>query len=639
MTFRKTLLLVIALVATVVIGGRVTVPRTSPPSAPNRLTAESTSLRPPASTQRFGSLAPFSDSASGSLLAAPATGREAMPEPALPPIPQTFLSRIIQEAKRRLFGDVLLAPFQTPQAVCPIQGDSTLIQRPYGAATHCDDEGWISIHAYDLGAEPGTPVVAIVNGVVRLAHQNHGSCGSGSWGAHIYFLGDDDNEYFYHHLEDLRVQTGQRLNAGDQIGEIGGWPGCCRVSHLHISIRDEQNVRQTQACSFAEPGVGFVPPLTTYMQFIEDCTNGVTGPRCSEEDEGEEDPIDGHLECQDEQCVIAEGEGFDECDSNAECVTSHTACLGFRCVITPEPGVDRCETDDDCLRPQQDGSHRACRDLGLGGQCAVVPGFGDDTCDGDCQDQPEPDPGDPVGTCNDPDPNVEDDEQCSQNGNTNIACNTNEDCTRDERTVCGGAQGLQCRVTPGPGINACGPTGNPDSDQCGCSGLAQQLLDSPNVTMYASSSSCNIDCGASSDACRETNPLAEFRSLAQSGSFVKFSLPGPGPGSQSWQACASGPRCPAIDTASCSCQLQQLLRALVEYADSGGEFRITSMGGATAHMCGSDHYAARAIDIVPENGFQRAIDFLSSRVYVLNECTHLHLKVDTCGETGTSTQC
>lgn len=66
----------------------------------------------------------------------------------------------------------------------------------------------------DVMAPYGTPLVAVTAGVVRPAV-------SGSGGISLYLRGDDGVEYFYAHNSRNTITAGQRVRAGEQVGEVG----------------------------------------------------------------------------------------------------------------------------------------------------------------------------------------------------------------------------------------------------------------------------------------------------------------------------------------------------------------------------------------------------------------------------------
>ncbi|MBI4743274.1 MAG: peptidoglycan DD-metalloendopeptidase family protein [Actinobacteria bacterium] len=83
----------------------------------------------------------------------------------------------------------------------------------------------------DIFALKGTPVVAVVDGVVSMEKRG------GSGGIMLWLDGDDGNVYFYAHLNGYAVGTGARVRSGQTIAYVGD-TGNARGSspHLHFEI-------------------------------------------------------------------------------------------------------------------------------------------------------------------------------------------------------------------------------------------------------------------------------------------------------------------------------------------------------------------------------------------------------------------
>jgi murein DD-endopeptidase MepM/ murein hydrolase activator NlpD len=85
---------------------------------------------------------------------------------------------------------------------------------------------------HDLFAPAGTPLVAVTDGVVAEAGSD------GSQGNYVY-LYDPKRERTYvymHMLAPADVRTGEGVEAGERIGELG-CTGSCWGDHLHFEIR------------------------------------------------------------------------------------------------------------------------------------------------------------------------------------------------------------------------------------------------------------------------------------------------------------------------------------------------------------------------------------------------------------------
>lgn len=112
----------------------------------------------------------------------------------------------------------------------PVDGFSTARLRDSFTA---DRDGGARRHnAIDLGAPTGTPVVAAAPGTVRKLHT------STKGGITVYVLGRDGRTVFYYaHLSRYApgLREGQRVNAGDRLGDVGA-TGNAQGAHLHFAI-------------------------------------------------------------------------------------------------------------------------------------------------------------------------------------------------------------------------------------------------------------------------------------------------------------------------------------------------------------------------------------------------------------------
>lgn len=116
----------------------------------------------------------------------------------------------------------------TPGFMCPVQGRSYFIDS-WGFAR----SGGRKHKGVDLMAARNTPLVAVVDGRVRL-----GSNSLGGWVAHIY--ADNGTVYYYAHLQShaANLTSGQRVKKGTIIGYVGN-SGNARYTgtHVHFEIR------------------------------------------------------------------------------------------------------------------------------------------------------------------------------------------------------------------------------------------------------------------------------------------------------------------------------------------------------------------------------------------------------------------
>ena len=118
----------------------------------------------------------------------------------------------------------VVAPLSTERS-CPIDG-TTWFTNEWGA-----DRSYERDHSgLDMHAAPGTPLLAVEDGVVIQA--------SWHWlgGRQVYFQVDSTGDvYYYAHLDywPKWLWTGTRLEAGDYLG-LAGASGNADSSHLHL---------------------------------------------------------------------------------------------------------------------------------------------------------------------------------------------------------------------------------------------------------------------------------------------------------------------------------------------------------------------------------------------------------------------
>ncbi|MFV2021884.1 M23 family metallopeptidase [Micromonospora sp. LOL_023] len=89
---------------------------------------------------------------------------------------------------------------------------------------------WGKLHAgVDLAAAEGTPFHSVHAGTVTLAGWN------GGYGYCVIVKHDDGTESVYGHASRVRVNVGQRVEAGDLLGDVGN-TGHSYGAHLHLEV-------------------------------------------------------------------------------------------------------------------------------------------------------------------------------------------------------------------------------------------------------------------------------------------------------------------------------------------------------------------------------------------------------------------
>lgn len=92
-------------------------------------------------------------------------------------------------------------------------------------------------HGIDIAADPGTPVVAPVDGTVLFAGFDDSGVGGGLM---IRMVGDDQWQYVLVHLGSVSIGAGARVAAGQTIGTVAQ-PGTAEAgnahqAHLHFQV-------------------------------------------------------------------------------------------------------------------------------------------------------------------------------------------------------------------------------------------------------------------------------------------------------------------------------------------------------------------------------------------------------------------
>jgi len=111
---------------------------------------------------------------------------------------------------------------------------------------------WVTTHSgQDFAAAEGTPLVAMGAGVILRA----GSDAATSWAGKLTVLRlNDGTELWYAHQSDIRVRTGDTVEPGEVIGEVGT-TGNSTGPHLHLEVRPEGGDPVDPTRAFAEHGI------------------------------------------------------------------------------------------------------------------------------------------------------------------------------------------------------------------------------------------------------------------------------------------------------------------------------------------------------------------------------------------------
>lgn len=115
--------------------------------------------------------------------------------------------------------------------VYPLPKQAPLIGRPY-QGTHLDFGNWQSDRAWDLAADPNTPVYAVTGGTVDPRFGSLGSQDPHLAGLRMT-LDAPQNAYYYQHLRSFApgIKPGARVTPGQLLGYTGA------LNHLHFAAQ------------------------------------------------------------------------------------------------------------------------------------------------------------------------------------------------------------------------------------------------------------------------------------------------------------------------------------------------------------------------------------------------------------------
>ena len=121
----------------------------------------------------------------------------------------------------------------------PVDGDGSLIfplthdryiSSPYGERRHPITGAPDFHHAIDIPASKGTPIYSAADGVVTFAGKR------GSYGNLVIIKHDDGKETRYAHCDTIKVSSGTKVKAGQNIATVGK-TGDTTGNHLHFEVR------------------------------------------------------------------------------------------------------------------------------------------------------------------------------------------------------------------------------------------------------------------------------------------------------------------------------------------------------------------------------------------------------------------
>lgn len=120
----------------------------------------------------------------------------------------------------------------------PVEGKIT---SPYGDRQNPISKEQESHKGIDINAKLGTPVKAVMNGVVDSAKE------SKTYGKEILIEHENGYKTLYAHLSEIKVSEGQVIKKGDVIGLTGN-TGMSRGPHLHFEVQKSGKYMDPMTC-------------------------------------------------------------------------------------------------------------------------------------------------------------------------------------------------------------------------------------------------------------------------------------------------------------------------------------------------------------------------------------------------------
>jgi murein DD-endopeptidase MepM/ murein hydrolase activator NlpD len=168
-------------------------------------------------------------------------------------------NQLVSDLQGRLKAEQIQKLFRIASSVSPIRGDGTVygmaacpVAGPHYVTNSYGDPrggGTRSHQGNDIMSPKGTPVVAVVDGVVRQR--------TGGLGGLAYHLQGGNALFYYAHLNDFVAADGAQVKAGQLIGHNGNTGDAAGgPDHVHFEIH---------------PGQGWTQAIDPYPSLVRVC--------------------------------------------------------------------------------------------------------------------------------------------------------------------------------------------------------------------------------------------------------------------------------------------------------------------------------------------------------------------------------
>ena len=132
-----------------------------------------------------------------------------------------------------------------------LYGDVVYVRPSQARLTSLFGTRWGTVHeGIDLAGPIGTPIYAVTDGVVEEAGP---ATGFGMW---VVLRHTDGTQSVYGHVNRMFVEKGERVEAGEEIAEIGN-RGYSTGPHLHLEIWDADGTKINPLTWFRKRGIEF----------------------------------------------------------------------------------------------------------------------------------------------------------------------------------------------------------------------------------------------------------------------------------------------------------------------------------------------------------------------------------------------
>ena len=211
-----------------------------------------------------------------------------------------------------------------------IQGMNEVITNNYNA----------SHKAIDIVASDGSEseIISLNDGVVTMAVNNvkgtnHASKGLSTYGNYVKVKQDDGKTALYAHMkyDSVKVSNGQYIQKGDVIGTMGA-TGNAYGKHLHLEIKDENNVNENPLDILAKKDNGFEVNDSDEVKNIESTDNNKTIEKTPFQTNSEQENFNEKVELKNktiEHTVISNDEYLNASDYRYGSIVDGLKSIGF----------------------------------------------------------------------------------------------------------------------------------------------------------------------------------------------------------------------------------------------------------------------------------------------------------------------